>query len=51
MAQRKRAGQSTLEWVIGAALILGTLVLGLLAWNHGLVDKMNEMVQQLTNTH
>ncbi len=45
-----QAGQSTLEWVVGAAIILGTLVLGLVAWNQGLVRKMNEMVQALTRT-
>jgi hypothetical protein len=41
-------GQSTLEWVIGAAVILGTLVIGIIAWNQGLVLKINSMVQQLT---
>ncbi len=43
-------GQSTLEWVIGAAIILGTLVVGIMAWNHGLVAKIGEMVQRLTQT-
>ena len=43
-------GQSTLEWVIGAAIILGTLVVGILAWNNGLVAKMGQMVQRLTQT-
>ena len=44
MSQR---GQSTLEWVIGAAVILGTLVVGVVTWNNGLVDKMNSMVQTM----
>ncbi len=44
-------GQSTLEWVIGAAVILGTLVVGVMMWNTGLVSKMNDMVQKLTQTH
>lgn len=44
-------GQSTLEWVVGAAIILGTLVIGVMAWNTGLVNKMNDMVQKLTQTH
>ena len=44
-------GQSTLEWVVGAAIILGTLVIGVMAWNSGLVNKMNNMVQQLSQTH
>jgi hypothetical protein len=43
-------GQSTLEWVIGAAIILGTLVVGITAWNHGLVVKIGQMVQKLTQT-
>lgn len=41
-------GQSTLEWVIGAAIILGTLAVGVLAWNRGLVSKLGEMVQKLS---
>lgn len=44
MGQR---GQSTLEWVIGAAVILGTLVVGIIAWNQGLVTKIGSMVQEL----
>jgi hypothetical protein len=45
-----KRGQSTLEWVIGAAIILGTLVVGIMAWNNGLVAKIGQMVQQLTQT-
>jgi hypothetical protein len=45
-----KGGQSTLEWVIGAAIILGTLVVGIMAWNNGLVTKMGQMVQRLTQT-
>lgn len=47
MNRFKRA-QSTLEWVIGAAIILGTLIVGIMAWNNGLVAKMGQMVQRLT---
>jgi len=43
-----KRGQSTLEWVIGAAIILGTLVVGIMAWNNGLVAKIGQMVQRLT---
>jgi hypothetical protein len=43
-------GQSTLEWVIGAAVILGTLVVGIIAWNQGLVTKIGSMVQQMVGT-
>jgi hypothetical protein len=45
-----KRGQSTLEWVIGAAIILGTLVVGIMAWNNGLVAKIGQMVQRLTQT-
>ncbi len=45
-----KRGQSTLEWVIGAAIILGTLVVGIMAWNNGLVAKIGQMVRRLTQT-
>jgi hypothetical protein len=45
-----KRGQSTLEWVIGAAIILGTLVVGIMAWNNGLVAKIGQMVHSLTQT-
>ena len=45
-----KRGQSTLEWVIGAAIILGTLVVGIMAWNNGLVAKIGQMVQRLSQT-
>lgn len=45
-----KRGQSTLEWVIGAAIILGTLVVGIMAWNNGLVAKIGQMLQRLTQT-
>ena len=44
MGQR---GQSTLEWVITAAVVLATLVVGIIAWNQGLVTKIGSMVQEL----
>ena len=47
---KMQRGQSTLEWVIGAAIILGTLVVGIMAWNNGLVTKIGQMVQRLTQT-
>jgi hypothetical protein len=43
------AGQSTLEWVIGAAIILGTLAAAILAWNQGLATKIGSLVQQITH--
>ena len=41
-------GQSTLEWVIGAAVILGTLATAILAWNQGLAAKIGDLVTQVT---
>ena len=45
--QSGQAGQSTLEWIIGAAVILGTLVVGIMAWNQGLVAKIGSLVGEL----
>ncbi|MHB8572413.1 MAG: hypothetical protein ACYDAY_05565 [Candidatus Dormibacteria bacterium] len=47
MFRRSEHGQSTLEWVIGAAVILGTLLAGVVAWNQGLVAKMGDMLTKL----
>jgi hypothetical protein len=46
--RRRQLGQSTLEWVIGAAIILGTLATAVLAWNQGLAHKIGDLVQQIT---
>jgi hypothetical protein len=45
---RRQTGQSTLEWVIGAAIILGTLATAVLAWNNGLAHKIGDLVSQIT---
>ena len=45
---RRQGGQSTLEWVIGAAIILSTLAAAVLAWNQGLAHKIGDLVQQVT---
>jgi hypothetical protein len=37
-----------LEWVIGAAIILGTLATAILAWNQGLATKISSLVSQVT---
>jgi CHASE3 domain sensor protein len=41
------AGLTTLEYVIGAGIILVVLAAGILAWNQGLVQKIGELVSQL----
>jgi Flp pilus assembly pilin Flp len=41
------SGLATIEYVIGAAVILGTLVIGVSAWNNGLVTRLQMLVTQL----
>ncbi|MEX0630053.1 MAG: hypothetical protein WEE67_09900 [Chloroflexota bacterium] len=41
------AGLTTLEYVIGAGIILVVLAAGVLAWNQGLVQKIGELVTEL----
>ncbi len=40
-------GLTTLEYVIGAGIILVVLAGGILAWNQGLVQKIGELISQL----
>ncbi|MEX2135346.1 MAG: hypothetical protein WEB29_00110 [Chloroflexota bacterium] len=40
-------GLTTLEYVIGAGIILVVLAAGILAWNQGLVQKIGELVTEL----
>ncbi len=40
-------GMSTVEYIIGAAVVLGTLVIGVNSWNAGLVSKLQALVTQL----
>lgn len=42
-------GQSTLEWVVGAAIILGTLATAVLAWNTALAHRIGELASQLAH--
>lgn len=41
-------GLATIEYVIGAAVVLGTLVAGVSAWNNGLVARLQSLVTQLS---
>ena len=41
------AGLATIEYVIGAAVVLGTLVIGVSAWNNGLVARLQALVSQM----
>jgi hypothetical protein len=40
-------GLATIEYVIGAAVVLGTLVVGVTAWNNGLVARLQLLVTQM----
>ena len=40
-------GLATLEYIIGAAVALGTLVIGVTAWNNGLVARLEALVSQM----
>jgi Flp pilus assembly pilin Flp len=44
-------GLATIEYVIGAAVVLGTLVAGVSAWNNGLVARLQSLVTQLAGVH
>jgi hypothetical protein len=41
------SGLATIEYVIGAAVVLGTLVIGVSAWNNGLVARLQGLVTQM----
>ena len=40
-------GMSTVEYIVGAAVVLGTLVIGVQSWNNGLVARLQALVTQL----
>jgi hypothetical protein len=40
-------GMSTVEYIVGAAVVLGTLVIGVQSWNNGLVARLQSLVVQL----
>jgi Flp pilus assembly pilin Flp len=44
---RDTEGLATIEYVIGAAVVLGTLVLGVQTWNNGLVSRLQSLVSQM----
>lgn len=47
----EQRGLATIEYVIGAAVVLGTLVAGVSAWNNGLVSRLQSLVTQLSAVH
>ena len=44
---RASEGLATIEYIIGAAVVLGTLVIGVTAWNNGLVARLQSLVSQM----
>src|SRR5690349_18884001 len=44
---RQERGLATIEYIIGAAIVLGTLVVGVQSWNNGLVSRLQALVTQL----
>jgi hypothetical protein len=44
-------GLATIEYIIGAAVVLGTLVIGVQAWNNGLVARLQALVTQMGSVH
>lgn len=40
-------GLATIEYIVGAAVVLGTLVVGISAWNNGLVARLQALVVQM----
>jgi hypothetical protein len=40
-------GLATIEYIIGAAVVLGTLAIGVQAWNNGLVARLQDLVAQM----
>ena len=40
-------GLATVEYIVGAAVILSTLVVGVSAWNNGLVSRLQSLVSQM----
>ena len=48
---RASDGLATIEYVIGAAVVLGTLVIGVSAWNNGLVSRLQALVTQMQAVH
>jgi hypothetical protein len=44
-------GLATIEYIIGAAVVLGTLVVGVQARNNGLVARLQALVTQMGSVH
>ncbi len=44
---RDDRGLATVEYVVGAAVVLGTLAVGVTAWNNGMVARREALVVQV----
>lgn len=43
----ENVGLATIEYIVGAAVVLGTLVVGVTSWNQGLVARLQALVDQM----
>jgi hypothetical protein len=50
LAHTNQRGLTTVEYIIGASIILIVLAGAVMAWNNGLAAKINQLVQQLMGT-
>ena len=50
LVHSNQRGLTTVEYIIGASIILIVLAGAVLAWNNGLAAKINQLVQQLMGT-
>ena len=48
--RRSEAGLTTLEYVIGAGVILVILAAAIVAWNTGLAQRIGELVSELLSS-
>ncbi len=48
---RRDEGLATVEYIVGAAVVLGTLVIGVQSWNNGLVARLQSLVSQMGLIH
>jgi Flp pilus assembly pilin Flp len=45
------SGLATVEYIVGAAVILGTLAIGVTSWNNSLVSRLAQLAQTMETVH
>ncbi len=48
---RDSSGLATVEYIVGAAVILGTLAIGVASWNTSLVNRLTQLAQTMETVH